>query len=237
MYIDPAIAAMLGRVALREEDALRAYTPGAQPSFDDVGREQRSSPVLDALSAAPPESSYFLERGEDGGVRYTRNGSFTVRNGMLWNADGHPVLGLTRGGALREISVDPVDLALNRARDARIEANGALAYEREVIDPRNGVREPQRVVAGRIALARFAAGTALRSEGSVLSAPPGVAPHVGTPGDGNFASLATMRRESSGIDIDRSVDRLRVAYRELDAVQSLYHARDSVAKTATDLVK
>lgn len=237
MHVDPAIAAMVGRVAQREEDALHAYTPGAEPSFEDSARTQRSYPVLDGLSVAPPDSAYFLERGDDGSVRYTRDGSFTVRNGMLWAADGRAVLGLTRNGTLREISVDPVDLALNRARDARIEANGTLAYEREVIDPRNGARELQRVIAGRIALARFAAGTSLQREGSALSAPSGVAPHLGTPDDGNFAPLATMQRESSGIDIDRSVDRLRVAYRELDAVQSLYRAKDLAAKTAMDLIR
>lgn len=232
------IVTALGRIERRAEDVERAFTPGATPSFDDVGRAETSFPTLDPLCVAPPEHAYFVERAEAGERRYTRDGSFTFRNGTLCTADGHAVLGYTSAGALTEIRLDPVDVALERMRDARIASNGDVEYDRAVVDPRSGMPEAQHVIAGRIALARFVAGARLAEDASgALGAPPGIEPHVGAPGDGNFAAIVPMRRESSGIEIDESIDRLRIAYREFDAMQAAYQAQYGAAKSAMDLVR
>jgi flagellar basal body rod protein FlgG len=224
------------RIEERAADVRRAFTPGAQPSFDDVDRSETSYPTLDPLSVAPPENGYFVTRGENDSLRYTRNGSLVLRDGVLCSGDGRPVLGYARRG-LSELSVDRVDLALGRAGNARIDERGNLVYDRAVVDPRSGAHEVRSVVVGRIALARFPAGTRLVDDGGTLGAPQGVAPRYGAAGDGDFAPLATMRRQSSGVDIGRSIERLRIAYRELDAMQGVYRAQYAADKTAMDVVK
>jgi flagellar basal body rod protein FlgG len=225
------------RIEERAADVRRAFTPGAQPSFDDVDRSETSYPTLDPLSAAPPANGYFVTRGENGALRYTRNGSLVLREGILCSGDGRPVLGYARRGGLSDLSVDRVDLALGRTSNARIDERGNLVYDRAVVDPRSGAREMRSVVAGRIALARFPAGTRLVDDGGGFEAPQGVAPRYGAAGDGDFAPLATMRRQSSGVDIDRSIERLRIAYRELDAMQGVYRTQYATDKTAMDVVK
>lgn len=236
MHVSPAVTAAMQRIEERAADVRRAFTPGAQPSFDDVDRSETSYPTLDPLSVAPPANGYFVTRGENGSLRYTRNGSFTIRDGILCSGEGRPVLGYARSG-LSELFVDRVDLALGRAGDARIDERGNLVYDRAVVDPRSGARETRSVIAGRVALARFPAGTRLSDEGGDLEAPQGVAPRYGAAGDGDFALFATMRRQSSGVDIDRSIERLRTAYRELDAMQGAYRTQYAVDKIAMDIVK
>ncbi|MHB8433496.1 MAG: flagellar hook-basal body protein [Candidatus Tyrphobacter sp.] len=237
MHVSPVVSAAIDRVEQRAADVRHAFTPGAPPIFDDAGRDQTSFPTLDPLSVAAPDGAYFIERGEAGEARYTRGGSFVLRDGRLCAPDGRPVLGATRRGVLEPIAIDPVDLSLGRARAVHLDASGALMYERRVIDPRTGCVQAQSVVAGRLALARFAAGTRLQPDGDGATAPPGITPHVGVPGDGSFAPVAPMRRESSGVDVDRSIDRLRIAYRQLDAMQAAFRAQYGAEKSAIDLVK
>jgi hypothetical protein len=144
----------------------------------------------------------------------------------------------TNGGSIGALSIDPVDAALGRARNVRVETDGSLAYERWSIDPRSGAREAQRVVAGRIALARFPAGTRLeRQRDGTMAAPPSIVPHVGAPSDGAFAALQTLRRTGSGIDIDASLARLKDAYDAFDALQAAQAAKGHLGKTAMDLLK
>jgi flagellar basal body rod protein FlgG len=239
VHVSPMVSAALERIEERADDVRRAFTPGAQPRLDDVGREEASYPTLDTLSVAPPDHVYFVERNAAGDVRYTRDGSFTVRDGVLRGRDGNPVLGYSEtGGTLAEIRCDPLDVALGRVGEARVNADGSVEYERSVVDPRTGVTERRGVVVGRVALARFAAGTRLQDEGDgSLTAPAGIHPKLGAPADDRFAPLIPMRRESSEIDIDRGIDRLRAAYVEFDAMQAIYQARNGAAKGAMDLVK
>lgn len=234
MHVSPAAAAAMTRIAERARDVERAFGPGARPEFDDAARAETSYPTLDALSAVAPEGAYFAVREPSGRVAYTRDGSFTLRDGVLSTRDGSTVLGVSRGRQLTDVAVDPVDFALGNARDARLDRSGALVFNRRVVDPRTGAGESVRVVAGRVALARFPAGTRLSSDGE---APAGVTPSYGLPGDGVFSALVTMRREGSGIDIDRGLDRLRTAYRQLDAVQGALAAQYRFDKTAMDVVK
>jgi hypothetical protein len=148
------------------------------------------------------------------------------------------VLGYAQGAATSSpLRCDGVDVALGRVQRIRVEADGTLAYDRVSIDPRTGASENERVAVGRIALARFPAGTRTTLTMGGVVPPSGVAPHVGKPGDGSFAPVETMRRENSRIDYDRSLDRLEEAYVSFDALQAAHKARGSFAKSAMDLLK
>lgn len=237
MHVSPMILAALERVEERAGDVKRAFSSGATPLFDDVGREGGSLPTLDPLSAAPPDGAYFIERNEDGSFCYTRDGSFSLRNGVLCAEDGRPVLGRLPNGTFGELKVDSIDAALGQTHNTRIDANGTFEYAKAVVNPLNGQRESHRVVVGRVALARFAAGTRLENRGPVASAAPGIEPHIGVPGDGNFQLVQAMHRERSGIEVDESLMRLKNAYIDFDALQAVYQAQNGSVKAAMDLVK
>lgn len=239
MFLSSGLSLALDRIAERAADVRRAFTPGAQSRYDDVATTPSSTFTLDPLSTAAPDGAYFVAAGEGGRKFYTRDGSFVLRGGRLSNAEGEAILGFTpRGNALSELRIDPVDDALGRTGAIGIEPDGSVVYRRITVDPRTGTREPQRVVVGRIALARFPAGTRLETtDGSHLAAPDGAPVHVGLPQDGSFAALAPMRRERSNIDIDESLARLKEAYLAFDALQAAEAAKAHVGKTAMDLVK
>ena len=142
------------------------------------------------------------------------------------------------GGTLAPIRIDPIDLALHRCDDLRIDADGSLAYQRTTIDPRTGARIAERVIAGRLALARFPAGTVpVREDALHAEAPQGVLPHVGLAGDGAFGALLPMHRNGASIDIDAGLTKLREAYLALDALRAARTVDGSVAKTTMDLLK
>lgn len=142
------------------------------------------------------------------------------------------------GDALTELRIDPVDEALGRADGAHIERDGSFVYQRDALDPRSGMRESQRVIVGRIALATFPAGTRLdSSDGNHLLAPAGVAPQLGVAGEGSIAPLEPMRRERSRVDINESLVRLKDAYLTFDALQAAEAAKAHLGKTAMDLLK
>ncbi len=237
MFLNPAMSAALDRIAERAADVRRAFEPGAFPLHDDVASEPVAAFTLDPLSVASARGELFVTAGAGGAHAYTADGSFHLEQGRLLDARGDAVLGSrVPGGALEELRVDPVDAALGRASDARIEPDGTFAYDRAAIDPRTGRRELQRVAVGRLALARFPAGTRFAG-GDGLAAPAGVVAHVGVPGDGTFAALEPHRRLRGGIDIDRSLVRLKEAYVAFDALQAAHAAKGRTAKTAMDLLK
>ena len=240
MMVNAAIQDALDRIAARAQDVQRAFTPGATPQFGDVATgAARSRPVIDPLSVTAPADAYFLTTDEGGRTVYTRDGSFALDNGTLIGANGRAILGYTTpSGAATPLHVDAIDEALGRVNNLRIEPNGALSYDRVSIDPRTGARALERVVVGQLALARFPAATKLAVlDANHAAAPPGVVPHIGRAGDGNFANLTPMRREDSGIDFDRSLDRLEEAYMAFDALQAAHKAQGGVSKAAMDLVK
>ncbi|HTX55913.1 MAG TPA: hypothetical protein VMD47_02325 [Candidatus Acidoferrales bacterium] len=240
MTINAAMQDALDRIAARAQDVQRAYTPGALAQFGDVASEHASSrPALNPLSVAPPPDAYFLSTDARGRTVYTRDGCFRIANGTLVGSDGAPVLGrVSRSGANTALRIDPVDDALGRASDVRVERDGTLAYDRVVVDPRSGVRERERVAVGQLALARFPAATKLVAvDADHYLPPPGTVPHVGSAGDGNFAGLEPMRQTGSGIDFDRSLERLEEAYLAFDALQSAHRAQGELGKTAMDLLK
>jgi hypothetical protein len=231
MLINAATENAFERIAQRAADVQRAFTPGAEALFGDAGAPPSSRPSLNPLSVAPPPDAYFVTVDARGRTAYTQNGAFALRDGMLVDGEGKPVLGFTAAtAASSELHCDPIDVALGRIKNARIDADGTLLYDRSAIDPRTGARENESVAVGRIALARFPAGTR-------VPALPGVVPHLGRPGDGNFACVEPMREENSRIDFDRSLDRLEEAYLSFDALTAAHKAQGSFGKTAMDLLK
>jgi flagellar basal body rod protein FlgG len=239
MLISNATARALDEIAARERDVLQSYAPGAMPERGDVAKKSDAAPSLDPLSAAPPADAFFVTRDDRGRILFTRDGSFSIRDGALVDEQGRPILGYARDGAtLAPLAADRVDAALGFVGGARIEADGSVTYERSTVDPRTGRREVQRASMGRIALARFAPGTKLATVDSQHAAAPlGIVPHIGRPADGNFAGVEPFARESSGIDIDLGLQRLQEAYLALDAMRAAGSAQGGIEKTAMDLLK
>ncbi len=240
MMVNAATEDALERITQRAADVQHAFMPGASSSFGDVVTEAAASQAtLDPLSVAAPADAYFITTDERGRTVYTRDGGFVLAGGTLAGANGSAILGFrSSAGATSELHVDDVDAALGRVNGLRIEPDGTLTYDRAVIDPRTGARERERVAVGRVALARFPAATKLAaSDANHFLAPAGIPPHVGRAGDGNFARVAPMQRETSRIDFDRSLDRLEEAYVAFDAVQAAHKVQGGIGKTAMDLLK
>lgn len=240
MLLNPDLSAALDRVAERAADVRRAFTPGAVPQNDDAAvSTDRSDFTLDPLSVALPGGTYFMTLDVRGRTAYVRDGSFALRDGRLVDAGGLPVLGYAGpGSTLGELRLDAVDNALGRATNMRIEADGTLVYARAGIDPRSGKAVGSNVIVGRIALARFPAGTKLdTADGRSFAAPSGVTPHVGLAEDGTFGALSPMRRARSHIDLDTSLLRLKDAYTAFDALAAAESAKQHFHKAAMDVVK
>jgi flagellar basal body rod protein FlgG len=240
VFLNSNLTGALDRIAERAADVRRAYTPGAVPIHDDVAAPGIISDfTLDPLAVVAPEGSYFVS--SDGGEKriYTRDGAFSVRGGLLVNAEGQPILGLHAGSALlADLRVDPIDDALGRVRDLAIDRDGTLTYRREYRDPRSGNREHQRIVVGTVVLARFPAGTRLVAhDGGGCTAPENVAAQISRPEEDGFPPLEPMRRERGRIDVDASLVRLKEAYLAFDALQAAEAAKAHVGKTAMDLLK
>jgi len=230
------------RIAARAQDVREVFRSGAIPLNDDVRAPAAAAPSPDPLSVVPPPGAWIVTRAADGTRAYERDGAFSLADGVMRTRDGAEVLGYPRGDARGTVPaplrVPAVDAALGRASDARIEPDGSVAYSRATIDPRTGVRRDERVTLGRIALARFPAGThPQRLDAARVAAPPGVAPHLGTPGDGTFAPLATFSRDPGAIDLAASVAKLDEAYRAFEAIGAAVRSQSSLTKTAVDLVK
>jgi flagellar basal body rod protein FlgG len=239
VFLNAGMSAALDRIADRAADARRAFTPGAVAHHDDVARPAASDFTVDPLSVSAPADAYFVTRDEHGRLAYTRDGSFALRGGTLVDASGREVCAVRApGDSPNALHADAVDEALGRVVEPRIEADGSLVYRRETIDPRNGARESQRVVVGRVVLARFPAGTRLASgDDNESFAPTGIDPLIGVPGDANFAKIAPMQRDRSRIDIDQSLVKLKDAYLAFDALRAAEAAKTHLGKTVMDLVK
>jgi len=230
------------RIAARAQDLRDAFRPGGVPLNADVAADARVLPSTDPLSVALPSGAWLVTRGDDGRRAYARDGALTLDGGVLRTRDGADVLGYPAGDARGAVPVplrlSATDRALGRGASARVEPDGTVAYARDAVDPRTGERSLERVTIGRIALAKFPAGTQpARVDAAHVVAPAGVAPHLGTPGDGTFSPLTTFSREAGSVDIDAGVERLNEAYRQFQAMGAALRTRASVEKTTLDLVK
>uniref|UniRef100_E6Q5B1 Uncharacterized protein n=1 Tax=mine drainage metagenome TaxID=410659 RepID=E6Q5B1_9ZZZZ len=217
----------------------RAFAPGAAARPGDIASGTAPQRTLDPLSVVAPEGARFVVRLRDGSDGYTFDGGFSLRDGALVDRNGDAVLGYARPGApLQALHIDAVDRALHEVRNLRLDADGALRYERELFNPRDGRTERESVLAGRVALARFPAGSRLRAvDARIERAPEGVAAHLGTPGERGFAALTPHARARSAVSIDASLTRLQDAYLQLEALLAAHKAQGSVAKTTMDLLK
>jgi flagellar basal body rod protein FlgG len=230
------------RVAARADDLRDAFRAGTVPLNDDVRVEPRVVPALDPLSIVPPPGAWLVTRGADGTRAYERDGALSLRDGVLRTSDGAQVLGYpagdARGAVPVPLRVPDIDAALGRAAEAHVERDGTVAYARTAIDPRSGARSSERVTLGRVALARFPAGSQpQRLDGARVAAPPDVTPHLGTPADGSFSALATFSRDAGTIDVAAGVAKLDEAYRAFEAIGAAVRSQASVTKTTVDLVK
>jgi len=238
--IDPGTSASLANIAARERDVRNAYQPGFVPESCDVARPARVVAAQDPLSVAAPQGTYFLTRDGAGRIAFSRDGGFAFVDGELRAPDGGAVLGFALGqrDSLVPLQLDPYDRALGRSKGVRIEADGSVGYERTTIDPRNGERRSERIVVGRLALARFPAGTQpVRLDGVRVVPPGGVKARVGAPGEGDFAALVPHARDLGGVDIVAGLEKLKDAYESFDALRAAHHARGTAEKAALDLVK
>ncbi|MBC5829066.1 MAG: hypothetical protein GIW98_02605 [Candidatus Eremiobacteraeota bacterium] len=239
MMVSSAAARALADIASRASDVMRAFTPGAVALHNDSVTQARTQRTNDPLSVAAPKNAYFIAADEHGRHMYTRDGQFGVHQSTLVDRYHHPLMGFKNHGASLEVlRIDPVDAALHRAKDVHIEADGSVTYTRSLVDPRTGEAHPSRVTAGRLALARFPAGSQLQPLDATRSlAPPGVVPHIGLPGDGNFENVTPNAREGSGLSFTDSIEKLREAYLAFDALRSVQTVQGKVEKTTLDLIK
>ncbi len=238
MFLNPGLSAALDRITERAADVRRAFVPGSVPQHDDVATPAAISDfTLDPLSVTASGGLYFVARDSRGEAGFSSDGSFALRNGQLEDRGGRAICGLDLSGQLAELRIDPVDEVLGRAANARIEADGSLVYDRTSIDPRSGMRESRRIVAGRLALARFPAGTRLSERDGLRIAPPGVDARFGAAGSDGFAALEPLHRSRSRVNLDESLARLKEAYIAFDALQAAETAKGHLGKTAMDLLK
>ncbi len=241
--ISPAAADALDRIAARAQDVMRAYTSGGFAASNDVNVNARGPQyATDPLSVAAPPNAYFVTESANGVRTFTRDGEFRLDGATLRAAGGAAVLGYpdgdARGTLPQPLTLPAGDVALGRCSGVRIESDGTVSYTRTTIDPRTTQRSVERVMAGKIALARFPAGTQpIRLDDRHVGAPNGIAPHLGTPADGTFAGVATYARDTGAVDVDTSLEKLSEAYRAFSAIAAANRARGGVERTALDLLK
>jgi flagellar basal body rod protein FlgG len=240
MMLGSATLDALQRIADRANDVLAAYRPGAFPLRLDVATPHAPLPSTDPLSVAAPPAAWFVTADSQGARSYTRAGTFHVGDdGTLRAEDGALVLGTGAvGTTLGPLRVTDADRILGRASGVRIAADGTVAYARSSIDPQTRRRTTETVVVGRIALARFPAGSApQRIDATHVAGVAGVVPHVGAPADGTFAPLATFARDGGNVDLDASLGKLTEAYVAFSALQTAHKAQGDGNKVVMDLLK
>ena len=234
------IANAMENVERRAEDLRMVFTGGAQPNFPDALRAERAELTNDPLSVALPPDAYFVA-GDAARPTYTRDGALAVRDGVLSSSDGTPVLGFIEddaSGVPRVLEIEKNDVLLGRARDVRVEPDGVFGYARDILDPKTGESSVERVVVGRVALARFPAGTRLeRVNATHANAPANVVPFVGSPNDGSFSSIEAQRRALGRLDADVAVSRLQDAYLAMRALSATERSQNAFARGAFDLLK
>ncbi|MBC5811044.1 MAG: hypothetical protein GIW95_09390 [Candidatus Eremiobacteraeota bacterium] len=223
-----AMADALTRIERRANDLRHLYEPGFVPADPASRAGQQPAPALDPLSVVAPAGSYFVVSSERGQA-YVRDGAFAFADGTLRTRSGAAVLGSGDSAVIGPLRADPVDVALERVSAARIDADGTLSYERDAVDPRSGENRVERVVVGRIALARFPAGSAPDAAAAPAA--------TGLPGEGAFSLLQTFARDRGALDPAASVIRLQEAYLSLEALRSAGSAGDSFERVALEIVK
>jgi hypothetical protein len=227
MLISDSTARALENVAARERDVLR--TLPAEGSGD---------PYAVQIPCQAPSGAYFITRDESGRRLFVRCSGLYLNGPDLTDGNGRPLLGYANaGGALQPLRTDAVDASLGLAQNARVGSDGTVTYDRSTIDPATGNRTFQHLTIGRLALARFPAGTRLEGGDSYAAAPAGIAPHIGLPGESGFPPLPSILQTAPDGELDSGLVRLQEAYMALDALRAAGAAQGSVQKTVMDLLK
>ena len=238
MMISAAATHALDDIAQREAEIRSAFAPGAVPTHSEIAAQPSLERDASPLSVAPSGDGYFIVRDSAGSELFTEDGAFAIEHGALVDRNGMPVLGYGASGKLAPLKLDPIDDALGRVGNLKIEANGALSYQKTAIDPITRQAGQIKVVVGRIALARFSAATRLETvDYTRWRAPSGIPPHLGVPQDGNFLPLVTRAHRRSEIDPLTGIDRLQESYMAFDALRAAHTAQGRVDKIAMDLLK
>lgn len=239
--IDARVANTMSALQSRKAELLEAYEPGFFPADSDVtAGHDKLRPSMNPLSVVAPEETYFVASDTMGRSFYSRNGDFHVVDGTLRTPNGSQVMGFgPRGdGQLMPLRLEPVDVALHRYSDVRIDPEGRLSYVRRVIDPQTGKPRMERVTVGTIALARFPAGTQLSApDGVHVTSAAGVSPALGVSGRDGFDALRVGMGDHGRLDVKRALAAVRDAYIQYDAVRSANDAHGNGDKTVMDLVK
>jgi len=242
--IDGMSARALDEINARVRDLSGAYTPGFVPSLteDRIRGAARTTAASDPLTVAPPEGTYLSGIDSRGRRFFSRDGRLQLGNGDLQFRDGAHVLGFASDGnggtAVTPLRIDAVDAKLGRVDDARIAEDGTLSYARTIVDPRTGAQKKERVSVGVVALARFPAGTEpARGDGARVSAPHGVSPTIGHPGQDGFGQVQPEHVDQGEVDLHRGLAALRDAYLAFNAIQGAKSAHGKTDKIAMDLVK
>lgn len=237
-----AIQRAVDAIQRRADDVQSLFRSGAQPQYLDALRTETVEPATDPLAIVVPERAYLLA-GDAARPVYTRDGALVVVDGVLATREGTPILGFAADeqpshAVPRALRIDRRDVLLGRIDDARIDSDGVFGYARSTIDPQTLDPRVERIVVGRLALARFPAGSKPeRLDRTHVAAPVGIAPLVGAPADGTFGALATRSRALGRIDPDAAIARLQDAYLALDALGAAERTRTGMARDAFDLVK
>lgn len=238
--LNASIARALESVERRGEDLRMVFSGGAQPNYTDAVRAERQDVTADPLSVVLPADALLIS-GDPNRPWYTRDGALHVREGVLCDSSGTQILGFRSGdssGIPQPLAIEKNDVLLGRMQDLRMEPDGIFGYARTVVDPKTVETKIERVVVGRVALARFPAGTQLeRIDATHARAPAQLVPFVGTPNDGNFSSLYTGRRAVGRLDPDAVVVRLQDAYMAMRALGAEERTRNAMIHGALDLVK
>jgi hypothetical protein len=242
--INSGPAAALSELATRAQEMLHAYEPGYETQDDEIRSAtlSRPKPDNDPMSVSAPEGSYFMGTDRAGQSFFSRDGSFKVEGANVTWPDGSAVLGFPANAAAgakpQPLRVDAVDAALGRAGDPHVEADGSVVYTRSVVDPKTGKTNPENVALGKIALARFPAGTSLpRVADHRVAVPPGISPTIGKAGDAAFGKLDTKSRDLGSVDFEAGLNQLREAFLALDAMSASDRVSDKDAHVAMDLIK
>src|SRR5580692_3042040 len=144
MFLNPALGAALDRISERAEDVRRAFTPGSVARYDDVAVARPSSEfTLDPLVVSAADGLYFVTRNERGEVSYTRDGSFTLRNGFLVDGEGKPI----RGSSVTEASFTRASRSTHAADCAKRSASSPGASHWHAFRPAPVSRRRMAVVA------------------------------------------------------------------------------------------
>jgi len=242
--IDSQASRAIETIEARTTDLYRAYTPGFIP-VDSTTRVASGTLRADMgkseLDVVAPVGTYFIGQDPLGRRFFSRNGVFNLTGGELRTQNGSAVLGYPASGTacgLVSLRADPIDVAAGRCFDPRIEADGTVVYSRRVVDPKSGAGRPERVVLGRVALARFPAGSDLAAaDGVHVTAPSGVEPRIGPPGSAGLGELALRRIDRGAYDVKAGLAELREAYVNFDALRSAINSQHKDQKTVMDMIK